>query len=562
MKASSDREQAGPGFGWGSASLFSALNRVFLCMFLAGVVIPVAVADFQVVEGTRYADQIDGVFPAFRSRSLQRAGLTMSVARSLPRLTMEPGSGNDVVSAGGGDDVLVFSGASLGVDVVAGGEGYDRIVGGGGDDIIGFNRVYGGNEAVEEIDGGAGYNVIEGGRYSDDLNFSQTLLINIAAISGLRGADTIAGSQAADVIEGGAGNDTLYGRAGDDTFLIFGEGNDFDLVRGDEGIDRILGSPGDDVIGLRGYSGSNSVEIIDGGGGNNTIQGTAFADFLDFQNTTLLSIAMIDGGDGSDSIVGSQGDDVIDGGKGNDTVDGGYGFDTAVFPGPQSDYEIFFGNSSTTVIKVSSSGANESDVLIAVEQMRFSDGIVTIGDDNRPPTVVDDVLDAIEDTVAVYLPIDLTGNDTDPDGDPLEIVSVDAVSGGDVRLQSNGNVRFQPDANFSGYARFSYVVEDDMQAGSSGSVTVRVAPVNDPPVASDDAFLTGVDTELVMQPGALLANDTDVDTDDRLAIVRVDNAVNGTARLLADGAIAFMPDAGFIGQGRMRYLVEDQDGGG
>ena len=48
--------------------------------------------------------------------------------------------------------------------------------------------------------------------------------------------------------------------------------------------------------------------------------------------------------------------------------------------------------------------------------------------------------------------------------------------------------------------------------------------------------------------------------DDRLAIVRVDNAVNGTARLLADGAIAFMPDAGFIGQGRMRYLVEDQDG--
>ena len=78
--------------------------------------------------------------------------------------------------------------------------------------------------------------------------------------------------------------------------------------------------------------------------GNNTIQGTAFADFLDFQNTTLLSIAMIDGGDGGDSIVGSQGDDVIAGGKGNDTVDGGYGFDTAVFPGPKSDYEIFFGN--------------------------------------------------------------------------------------------------------------------------------------------------------------------------------------------------------------------------
>ena len=85
--------------------------------------------------------------------------------------------------------------------------------------------------------------MIEGGRYSDNLDFSQTLLINIAAISGLRGADTIAGSQTADVIEGGAGNDTLYGRAGDDTFLIFGAGNDFDLVRGDEGVDRILDHP-------------------------------------------------------------------------------------------------------------------------------------------------------------------------------------------------------------------------------------------------------------------------------------------------------------------------------
>ena len=105
--------------------------------------------------------------------------------------------------------------------------------------------------------------------------------------------------------------------------------------------------------------------------------------------------------------------------------------------------------------------------------MRFSDGIVTTVGENRPPTVVDDVLDAVEDTVAVYLPIDLTGNDTDPDGDPIEIVSVNAVVGGDVRLQSNGNVRFQPDANFSGDARFSYVVEDNMQAGSSGLVTVR-----------------------------------------------------------------------------------------
>ena len=129
MKASSDRQQVRPGFGLGLASFFSALNRVLLCMVLAGVGIPVAVADSQVVEGTRYADQIDESASGVPVEIYAKGGADDIHGSQFSDLN-EPGTGNDEVFAGGGDDVLVFSGASHGVDVVAAGEGYDRIVGG------------------------------------------------------------------------------------------------------------------------------------------------------------------------------------------------------------------------------------------------------------------------------------------------------------------------------------------------------------------------------------------------------------------------------------------------
>ncbi len=143
----------------------------------------------------------------------------------------------------------------------------------------------------------------------------------------LDGNDMVIGGKADDHIRGGRGNDRLGGGDGDDTFHVSGSEDGYDMVQGGNGIDRILGSDGDDVIGLDSYSGQNTVEIIDGGGGDNVIQGSAKAN-LDFSHTELKNIREIRGGEGDNRIIGSRGNDNISGGEGNDTLYGGTGNDS------------------------------------------------------------------------------------------------------------------------------------------------------------------------------------------------------------------------------------------
>ncbi len=533
--------------------------RVFSALFLLSFSPYVFAADTRVIEGTRWSDQIDESASPGPVEIYGRGGAD-TIWGSAFGDTIEGGGGNDSLSADDGDDVFIYTGINSGLDAVSGGAGYDRIIGSTEDDTIGFNRVYGGADSVEEIDGGAGQNLLEGSRWADNLDFSETILVNIAEIHGMEGGDMITGSNGDDTIAGGPGNDTIYGREGDDTFAFVGQDGDSDMINGDGGTDRILGSPGNDIIGLRGFSGANSIEMIDGGNGEDVIKGTQYSDLLDFGGTDLRRVELIDGDGGADSIVGSQLDDVIAGGDGSDTIDGGAGFDTAVFAGKISEHEIFAGNSSTTVIRILANGSREIDTLIAMEQARFADGVVAIGGGNRPPTVVDDVLDAVEDTEHNFLTSDLLANDSDPDGDPIRVSDISSINGGQAALQGNGSIVFMPDLDFNGDALFSYVVEDNKGAARSGQVTVRVAAVNDPPVAEADSFSGNANQEIVFDPGQFLANDSDVDGDP-LGISAVSDAVNCRVVLDGLGKVVFTPDADFEGQASFSYEIDDGAGG-
>lgn len=169
-------------------------------------------------------------------------------------------------------------------------------------------------------------------------------------ITGTAGYDTLLGTSGADFIDAGASNDTvdadagndtvvggqgddsLTGGDGDDTFLVTGTDQGYDVVSGGAGNDILLGSTGDDLFGLYTFTGTNTVETIDGNGGFDTIQGTYHDNVLDFSSTALIDIDRIDGGQGNDTITGSTGDDVIEGGRHNDVLSGGAGgSDTYIF---------------------------------------------------------------------------------------------------------------------------------------------------------------------------------------------------------------------------------------
>ncbi|HYW14845.1 MAG TPA: tandem-95 repeat protein, partial [Allosphingosinicella sp.] len=98
---------------------------------------------------------------------------------------------------------------------------------------------------------------------------------------------------------------------------------------------------------------------------------------------------------------------------------------------------------------------------------------------NAPPVAVDDPgLTATEDTPAQYS-TELTGNDTDPDGDARTIVSAGNATNGTVSVTA-GVVTFTPTANFNGTATFEYTIDDGNGNQDTAVATVTVGAVNDP----------------------------------------------------------------------------------
>ncbi len=84
--------------------------------------------------------------------------------------------------------------------------------------------------------------------------------------------DVLDGGAGNDTLIGGTGSDTMNGGSGNDTFIIHGTDPDvqaFDTFNGGSGTDTILGGDQDDTIRVNSLSlAENSIEVIDGGGGD------------------------------------------------------------------------------------------------------------------------------------------------------------------------------------------------------------------------------------------------------------------------------------------------------
>ncbi|MCP9909119.1 tandem-95 repeat protein, partial [Cyanobium sp. BA20m-p-22] len=188
---------------------------------------------------------------------------------------------------------------------------------------------------------------------------------------------------------------------------------------------------------------------------------------------------------------------------------------------------------------------------------------------NDTPVAVNDTLAATEDTPVTYTGSDLLGNDTDGDGNTLTLASVTSGTGGTAVLNGNGTVTFTPTANFNGTANFTYTVSDGMETSNAATVTVNVAPVNDPPVAVDDTFTVAQDATTSSLD--FLANDTDPDgnilsitsiADTRLTGIQQQIAVtNGVVNVSATGEITFTPNSGYTGSVSFDYTASDGHGG-
>ena len=105
----------------------------------------------------------------------------------------------------------------------------------------------------------------------------------------------------------------------------------------------------------------------------------------------------------------------------------------------------------------------------------------------------------------------------------------------------------------------TYTVSDGKGHSDTGTVTVMVNPVNDPPVAVDDSAATNVDTSVSIN---VLANDSDPDGD-TLIISDYDTygKEGGTVQCTDTGMCTYSPPAGFAGTDTFGYTISDAKGG-
>ncbi len=180
---------------------------------------------------------------------------------------------------------------------------------------------------------------------------------------------------------------------------------------------------------------------------------------------------------------------------------------------------------------------------------------VTVTVANQPPSAADDTATA-SGLAGSPITIPVLANDSDPNGDPLSIVSVSTPAHGTATI-SGADLVYTPDATYAGPDPFTYTISDGRGGLSSAAVLVTVQ--NRDPVANADAFTatTGVPTAV-----AVLANDTDPDGE-ALAVLSVDptSAHGGTIALGPGTEVTYTSATHFVGTDTFSYVVTDPRGG-
>jgi hypothetical protein len=177
-------------------------------------------------------------------------------------------------------------------------------------------------------------------------------------------------------------------------------------------------------------------------------------------------------------------------------------------------------------------------------------------DAHSAPTATADAIELDEDSAPL---LDLTANDSDVDGDPIEVAAIATQPSHGVAMIQGGMARYRPEPNFNGTDSFGYTVVDVFGYSSSERVEVSIEPVNDPPRAVDDGIRARPRRTVSVD---VLVNDDDVEGD-ALSVTRI---VSGPSRGAASidragGSVTYRARRRTAGTtDRFVYEVADGDG--
>jgi VCBS repeat-containing protein len=456
---------------------------------------------------------------------------------------LDGGSGVDAMAGGLGNDTYVVDEAADRVTEYAN-EGTDTV-------LAGIDYVLGDHLENLTLTGSA------------DLDATGNALDNM-----------LSGNSGNNLLDGGAGADRLVGGLGDDTYLVDGIG-DIVIEAAGEGVDTVVAdvshSLAANVETLRlsgaadlGGTGNGGDNTLIGNGGANTLSGEAGDDVLD-------------GGLGADAMLGGAGDDlylVDDAGDvvveaadaGSDTVHASVGhalsanvehlvlIGSADLSGTGNALDnVLIGNAGNNVLE----GGDGNDLL---KGGGGSDLLRGGGGEDRYAFDPGDGNDRIADARG-FNALELGGG--------LGAAAIDAERIGDdmlIRLRGRADAVTLEDW-------FSQTATDGINAITFADGT-RLdrdgieALLNRPPVANPDLVTAYEDGGPLLVPAdTLLANDTDPNPGDTLAVVAVGESFLGAEVSLENGRVSYDIGSRFqeLGSGqivrdRFGYTVMDRKG--
>ena len=185
-------------------------------------------------------------------------------------------------------------------------------------------------------------------------------------------------------------------------------------------------------------------------------------------------------------------------------------------------------------------------------------------DDNGiddPPVAVDDPVTARSGT---SVPIAVTANDYDPDGEAIALARADEPDRGSVELASASTVLYQPESGYVGVDEFEYTIVDGDGTEASATVTIELLPADAPnqaPIGSPDVAETGPDAPVVID---VLLNDIDPERDAlRVASFTPPDVGGKISETLAPSglpALRYEPPTGASGTATFTYRPVDSFG--
>jgi VCBS repeat-containing protein len=213
-------------------------------------------------------------------------------------------------------------------------------------------------------------------------------------------------------------------------------------------------------------------------------------------------------------------------------------------------------HASPVTIRILGLGASSSRGTWRLDDVEIDGYTTPIGDPNGQPVADAQSVSVSEDG---SVPVTLTGSD--PDGDPLSYVVSNAPSHGTLSGIAP-DLTYAPPPDFHGTDSFSFTVHDGAEASVPATVSIDVTPVNDAPVAVEDADGVAQGGALSVGAPGLLGNDTDVDGD-ALAVdpTPVIAPAHGIVTLGADGSWAYAHDGSGATSDSFVYEVSDGNGG-